>query len=76
MYFICCNLLQRCPLDKLILQVKVLDLGEPKAILALALSPPNLDDIERNILTLKEVQMNGNYIQKYSNDHHDDIVNV
>ncbi|XP_060606288.1 ATP-dependent RNA helicase TDRD9-like isoform X2 [Ruditapes philippinarum] len=47
--------MRRCPLDKLILQVKVLDLGEPKAILALALSPPNLDDIERNILTLKEV---------------------
>ena len=46
---------QRCPLDKLILQVKVLDLGEPKAILALALSPPNLDDIERNVLLLKEV---------------------
>ena len=42
-------------MDKLILQVKVLDLGEPKAILALALSPPNLGDIERNILLLKEV---------------------
>ncbi|KAL4238351.1 ATP-dependent RNA helicase tdrd9 [Mactra antiquata] len=47
--------MQRCPLDKLILQVKVLDLGEPKAILAVALSPPNLDDIERNILMLKEI---------------------
>ncbi|KAL3874648.1 hypothetical protein ACJMK2_037630 [Sinanodonta woodiana] len=47
--------MQRSPLDRLILQVKLLDLGEPKAILALALSPPNLDDIERNILMLKEV---------------------
>ncbi|KAJ8309140.1 hypothetical protein KUTeg_014014 [Tegillarca granosa] len=47
--------MQRCPLEQLILQVKVLDLGEPKAILALALSPPNLDDIEKTILLLKEV---------------------
>ena len=30
-------------------------MGEPKALLALALSPPNLDDIERTILSLKEV---------------------
>ncbi|XP_011664855.1 ATP-dependent RNA helicase TDRD9 isoform X2 [Strongylocentrotus purpuratus] len=45
----------RCPLEQLILQVKVLDLGEPKAILALALEPPNLDNIERTILLLKEV---------------------
>ncbi|XP_054758320.2 ATP-dependent RNA helicase TDRD9-like isoform X1 [Lytechinus pictus] len=45
----------RCPLEQLILQVKVLDLGEPKAILALALEPPNLDNIEKTILLLKEV---------------------
>ena len=37
------------------LHVKVLDMGEPKAILGLALSPPNLDDIERTILMLKQV---------------------
>jgi len=49
------GVLQRCPLDKLILKVKLLNLGVPKAILALAISPPNLEDIERNILTLKEV---------------------
>ncbi|KAK2190456.1 hypothetical protein NP493_81g02000 [Ridgeia piscesae] len=47
--------MQRCPLDQLVLHVKVLDLGEPKAILGLALSPPNLDDIERTILMLKQV---------------------
>ena len=46
---------QRCPLDQLVLHVKVLDMGEPKAILGLALSPPNLDDIERTILMLKQV---------------------
>lgn len=48
---------QRCPLDQLVLHVKVLDLGEPKAILGLALSPPNLDDIERTILMLKQVRL-------------------
>ncbi len=35
--------------------MKLLDLGEPKAILGVALSPPNLDDIEKTVLTCKEV---------------------
>jgi len=39
-----------------VLQSKVLDLGEPKAILALAPSPPNIDDLERTIVSLKEVE--------------------
>lgn len=47
--------MQRSPLEQLILKVKMLDLGEPKAILGLALSPPRLDDIERTIILLKEV---------------------
>ncbi|XP_014672536.1 PREDICTED: putative ATP-dependent RNA helicase TDRD9, partial [Priapulus caudatus] len=47
--------MQRCPLEKLALKVKELDLGEPKAILGLALQPPNLSNIERTILLLKEV---------------------
>ncbi|XP_064600454.1 ATP-dependent RNA helicase TDRD9-like isoform X1 [Liolophura sinensis] len=47
--------MQRCPLERLILEVKLLDLGEPKAILALALSPPRLEDIEKTVLFLKEV---------------------
>lgn len=47
--------MQRCPLDLLVLQTKILDLGEPKAVLALALSPPNLEEIERTILNLKEI---------------------
>jgi len=38
-----------------VLQAKVLDLGAPKAILALAPSPPNIDDLERTIVSLKEV---------------------
>jgi len=40
-----------------VLQAKVLDFGEPKAILALAPSPPKIDDLERTILSLKEVCM-------------------
>ncbi|XP_056021255.1 ATP-dependent RNA helicase TDRD9-like isoform X2 [Ostrea edulis] len=47
--------MQRCPLEKLVLQTKVFNMGEPKALLALALEPPNLDDIEKTILLLKEV---------------------
>jgi len=39
----------------LVLKTKKLDIGEPKAILGLALAPPNLDEIERTILSLKEV---------------------
>ncbi|KAL5008137.1 hypothetical protein ScPMuIL_013718 [Solemya velum] len=46
---------QREPLESIVLKVKVLDIGEPKEILALALSPPSLNDIERTILILKEV---------------------
>lgn len=30
-------------------------MGEPRALLATALSPPSLSDIERTILLLKEV---------------------
>ena len=37
------------------MKAKKLDLGEPKKILSYALQPPNLADIERAILTLKEV---------------------
>jgi len=33
----------------------VLDLGEPRSILLLALHPPDLADIEKTVLTLKEV---------------------
>lgn len=60
--FICSVLLhfflfffQRCPLSQLILRVKLFDIGPPKAILNLALQPPDTDDIERTILLLKQV---------------------
>ncbi|KAK2497836.1 hypothetical protein MC885_006939 [Smutsia gigantea] len=45
----------RCPLGSTILKVKLLGMGEPRALLATALSPPSLGDIERTILLLKEV---------------------
>lgn len=47
--------IQRSPLESLILKTKIFDMGEPKALLALALSPPDLRNIERTILSLKEV---------------------
>ncbi|XP_054828112.1 ATP-dependent RNA helicase TDRD9 [Eublepharis macularius] len=45
----------RCPLENTVLKVKQLDMGEPRALLATALSPPNISDIERTILLLKEI---------------------
>lgn len=49
------SVLQRCPLGTTVLKIKKLDMGEPKALLATALSPPSVRDIERTILQLKEV---------------------
>ena len=46
---------QRCPLGSTVLKVKLLDMGEPRALLATALSPPRLGDIGRTVLLLKEV---------------------
>lgn len=48
--------LQRAPLENVILYMKLLDLNDtPKNVLALAISPPNLKDIETCIWHLKEV---------------------
>ncbi|NXH30124.1 TDRD9 helicase, partial [Myiagra hebetior] len=44
-----------CPLGATVLKLKKLDIGEPKALLATALSPPSVGDIERTILQLKEL---------------------
>ncbi|KAK7866118.1 hypothetical protein R5R35_011634 [Gryllus longicercus] len=44
----------RCPLDRVILQTKLLDMGSPKGLLALCLDPPDLSNIENTILLLKE----------------------
>ncbi|KAJ6661880.1 hypothetical protein lerEdw1_013051, partial [Lerista edwardsae] len=47
--------MMRCPLEKTVLKVKLLDMGEPIALLATALSPPKISDIERTVLQLKEI---------------------
>ncbi|NWY26175.1 TDRD9 helicase, partial [Pheucticus melanocephalus] len=47
--------LQHCPLGSTVLKLKKLDMGKPKALLATALSPPSVGDIERTIVQLKEL---------------------
>nr|XP_046268052.1 ATP-dependent RNA helicase TDRD9 isoform X1 [Scatophagus argus] len=43
------------PLATILLKVKLLDMGDPRSILSTALSPPNLGDIVRTVLQLKEM---------------------
>lgn len=45
----------RAPLANVILQTKKLNMGDPKAILALSLDPPNLSNLRDTITLLKEV---------------------
>lgn len=45
----------RSPLENCVLKAKELDLGSPSEILALAMSPPNLSDIQNTVLMLKEI---------------------
>ncbi|XP_071601524.1 ATP-dependent RNA helicase TDRD9 isoform X2 [Heliangelus exortis] len=59
----------RCPLGSTVLKIKLLDMGGPKALLATALSPPSIGDIERTILQLKELGALTNCVQK--DDPHD-----
>ncbi|XP_034949618.1 LOW QUALITY PROTEIN: probable ATP-dependent RNA helicase spindle-E [Chelonus insularis] len=44
----------KAPLANVVLRTKLLDMGSPQALLALALDPPDLSNLERTILTLKE----------------------
>ena len=46
---------QVAPLGSIMLKVKLLDMGNPRVLLSTALSPPNLQDIVRTVLQLKEV---------------------
>lgn len=46
---------QLAPLANIMLKVKLLDMGDPRSILSTALSPPDLGDIVRTVLQLKEV---------------------
>lgn len=45
----------RSPLEMVVLKTKMLDIGEPKALLALAMDPPDLSSIEKTILKMKEL---------------------
>ncbi|XP_076060953.1 tudor domain containing 9 protein spindle E isoform X2 [Oratosquilla oratoria] len=45
----------RSPLTQVVLKTKLLDMGQPQALLALALDPPDLGNIHHTILTLKQM---------------------
>ncbi|NWS56225.1 TDRD9 helicase, partial [Chunga burmeisteri] len=60
---------QRCPLGATVLKIKKLDMGGPKALLATALSPPSVGDIERTILQLKELGALTTCVQTEENPH-------
>ncbi|KAM6073675.1 ATP-dependent RNA helicase TDRD9 isoform 5-T7 [Chlamydotis macqueenii] len=57
----------RCPLGTTVLKIKRLDMGGPKALLATALSPPSVGDIERTILQLKELGALTTHVQTEEN---------
>ncbi|NXB90395.1 TDRD9 helicase, partial [Vidua chalybeata] len=61
--------LQHCPLGATVLKLKKLDMGEPKALLATALSPPSAGDIERTIVQLKELGALTTCVQTEENLH-------
>ncbi|NXD90276.1 TDRD9 helicase, partial [Chaetorhynchus papuensis] len=61
--------LQHCPLGATVLKLKKLDIGEPKALLATALSPPSVGDIERTIVQLKEMGALTTCVQTEENLH-------
>lgn len=45
----------RSPMASTLLKVKLLDMGDPRSVLSTALTPPNLGDIERTVLQLKQI---------------------
>ena len=47
--------IQRVPLTQVVLDVKLLGMGSPKDLLALAISPPDLLSMRRTIVALKEI---------------------
>ncbi|XP_048486162.1 probable ATP-dependent RNA helicase spindle-E [Plutella xylostella] len=51
----CAPEIQRCPLERLVLLAKMLDMGPPSHVLALAMDPPDMAHIHRTTLVLKEV---------------------
>ncbi|NXK60899.1 TDRD9 helicase, partial [Sylvietta virens] len=61
--------LQHGPLGATVLKLKKLDIGKPKALLATALSPPSVGDIERTIVQLKELGALTTCVQTEGNLH-------
>ena len=47
--------MQRVPLTKVVLDVKMLEMGPPKDLLALAMDPPDLRSLQRTVVDLKEM---------------------
>ncbi|XP_072929910.1 probable ATP-dependent RNA helicase spindle-E isoform X2 [Epargyreus clarus] len=45
----------RCPLERLVLLAKMLEMGPPSDVLALAMDPPDMSNIHRTVLVLKEL---------------------
>lgn len=45
----------RCPLEHAVLRTKLLDLGDPKSLLALVIDAPSLKNIIKTVATLKEI---------------------
>ncbi|KFP91773.1 Putative ATP-dependent RNA helicase TDRD9, partial [Apaloderma vittatum] len=58
-----------CPLGTTVLKIKLLDMGGPKDLLATALTPPNVGDIERTIIQLKELGALATCVQTEGNPH-------
>ena len=47
--------MQRVPLTKVVLDVKLIDMGSPTELLALAMDPPDVLSLQKTILYLKEM---------------------
>ena len=48
--------MQRVPLTKVVLDVKMLDMGSPKEILALAMDPPAINCLLKSVVSLQEMK--------------------
>lgn len=63
----------RSPLTRVVLKSKILDMGPPQAILALAMDQPKLSDIDNTILLLKEMGALLRTTHNIVSDHDGDI---
>lgn len=63
----------RSPMSSVVLKSKILDMGPPQSILALAMDPPDLTDINNTILVLKEVGALLRYSNGKYSDHDGDL---